>query len=394
MRAIKSVRLDNFLSFGPESEAFELGDLNVLIGANGTGKSNLIEAFELLRAAPTDFARAIRDGGGAPDWIWKGTDSTHVATLDVILEDGTPSRRPLRHRLEFSAVQSRLEVLDEAIEEVNPLPRKSDVYFYYRFQRGHPAVNVVNKEDGTARGRHIERTELAPDQSVLAQLKDSEQYPEITWLGRQLGGIQTFREWTFGRYTNLRLPQRPDLPEGHLLPDASNLGLVLQNIQHGQGNVFDDQLRRFLPRFNRLSTMVSGNTIQFYLHEPGFSAPIPATRLSDGTLRFIAILAILLAPEPPPLVCLEEPELGLHPDALAAVAELLKEAAGRMQLLVTTHSDALVAALSDQPDAVVACEREGAGTTLRRLDAEQLTELLRNYTLGDLWRMGEIGANP
>ncbi|MCY4343527.1 MAG: AAA family ATPase [Gammaproteobacteria bacterium] len=394
MRAIKSFRLDNFLSFGPESEPFEMGDLNVLIGVNGSGKSNLIEAFELLGSAPTNFASAIRDGGGAPDWIWKGADSIHVATLDAVLADGTPRGRPLRHRLEFTAVQSRVEVLDEAIEEASSLPGKDDVYFYYRFQRGRPAVNVVNTEDGKPRGRHIERTELEPDQSVLAQLKDSEQYPEITWLGRQLGGIQTFREWTFGRYTNLREPQRTDLPEGRLLPDASNLSLVLQKIQHVRGNVFDDLLRRFLPRFNRLSTMVSGNTIQFYLHEPGFSKPIPATRLSDGTLRFIAILAVLLAPEPPPLVCLEEPELGLHPDAVALVAEVLKTSAQQMQLLVTTHSDALVAALSDQPDALVACEREGAGTTLRRLDTDQLSELLKDYTLGDLWRMGEIGANP
>ncbi len=394
MRAVKSVRLDNFLSFGPESEAFEMGDLNVLIGANGAGKSNLIEAFELLRAAPTDFARAIRDGGGAPDWIWKGASSTDVATLDVILEEDTPSGRPIRHRLDFSAVQSRVEVLDEAIEEVVPLPGKSDVYFYYRFRQGRPMVNVANAEEGTERGRHLERAELAPDQSVLAQLKDSEQYPEVTWLGRRLSGVQTFREWTFGRYTDLRQPQRTDLPEGRLLPDASNLGLVLQKIEHLQGNVFDDLLRRFLPRFNRMSTMVSGSTIQFYLHEPGLSAPIPATRLSDGTIRFIAILAVLLAPDPPPLVCIEEPELGLHPDAVAMVAEVLKAAGERMQLVVTTHSDALVAALSDQPDAVVACERKGAGTTLRRLDANQLTELLRDYTLGDLWRMGEIGANP
>lgn len=394
MRAIKSVRLDNFLSFGPESEAFEMGDLNVLIGANGTGKSNLIEAFELLRAAPTDFARAIRDGGGAPEWIWKGASSTDVATLDAILEEGTPSGRPLRHRLDFSAVQNRLEVLDEAIEEVTPLQGKSDVYFYYRFRRGRPTVNVANAEEGTDRGRHLERAELEPDQSVLAQLKDSEQYPEVTWLGRRLGSIQTFREWTFGRYTDLRQPQRTDLPESRLLPDASNLGLVLQKIEHLQGNVFDDLLRRFLPRFNRMSTMVSGNTIQFYLHEPGLSAPIPATRLSDGTIRFIAILAVLLAPDPSPLVCMEEPELGLHPDAVVTVAEVLKDAAERMQLLVTTHSDALVAALSDQPNSVVACEREGVGTTLRRLDTDQLTELLKDYTLGDLWRMGEIGANP
>ncbi len=139
---------------------------------------------------------------------------------------------------------------------------------------------------------------------------------------------------------------------------------------------------------------MSGGAVQFYLHEPGFSTPIPSTRLSDGTIRFIALLASLLAPTPPPLLCIEEPELGLHPDAVASIGDLLLEAATRMQLIVTTHSDALISALSSQPETVVACERPGAGTILRRLDPEQLSVWLDKYRLGDLWRMGELGANP
>ena len=130
------------------------------------------------------------------------------------------------------------------------------------------------------------------------------------------------------------------------------------------------------------------------MHEKGFSSPIPPTRLSDGTIRFIALLATLMPPSPPPFLCIEEPELGLHPDALELIAELLVEASDRMQLLVTTHSDALVSALSNQPDAVIACERPGAGTTLKRLDPKSLSTWLDDYRLGDLWRMGELGANP
>ena len=93
------------------------------------------------------------------------------------------------------------------------------------------------------------------------------------------------------------------------------------------------------------------------------SPRLPATRLSDGTIRFIALLASLSAPQPPPLLCIEEPELGLHPDALASIGDLLLEAAERMQLIVTTHSDALVSALSNQPETVIACERPGAGNS-------------------------------
>ncbi|HIP52840.1 MAG TPA: chromosome segregation protein SMC, partial [Chromatiales bacterium] len=281
------------------------------------------------------------------------------------------------------------------IEEVEPHKGQGDVFFYYRFQRGHPAINVRNAKGATAiRPRRLKRETLLPDQSVLAQRKDPDLYPEVTWVGQRFGAIQTFREWTFGRYAPLRLPQPADLPEDRLLPDSRNLALVLNQIEHRDGRLFDELLKRFFPRFERMSTRVSGGTVQFYLHEPGFDSPIPPTRLSDGTIRFVALLATLLSPSPPPLVCIEEPELGLHPDAVTLIADLLVEASERMQIIVTTHSDALVSALTNQPDAVIACERPGASTTLRRLDPKKLASWLDDYRLGDLWRMGELGANP
>ncbi len=406
MTTIQSLRVDGLLSFAPGSQAFELGALNVLIGPNGSGKSNVMEALELLRSTPTDFAEAIRDGGGPQEWLWKGSGTSAPATVDAVLKAETPTGRPLRYRIEFTAVQHRVEVLDEAIENTEPAPGETDVYFYYRFQRGQPVINVrepgaVGDAPGTQplssprRYLRRERESLRPDQSVLAQYRDPELYPEVTWVGRRFADVRTFREWTFGRYASLRRPQPADLPEDRLLPDAKNLAMVLNRIQHGgDGRRFDDLLKRFFPRFERMTTLVSGGTVQFYLHEAGFSSPIPPTRLSDGTIRFVALLATLLSPAPPPLVCIEEPELGLHPDAVALLAELLVEASERMQLVVTTHSDALVSALTGQPDAVVACERPGAGTELRRLDPERLAHWLEQYQLGDLWRMGELGANP
>ena len=153
-------------------------------------------------------------------------------------------------------------------------------------------------------------------------------------------------------------------------------------------------MKRFFPRFERLSPWLFGGTVQLRFHETGFGTPIPAARMSDGTLRFIIMLAVLLSPEPPPLLCIDEPELGLHPDAVALMAEVLAEASERMQLVVATHSDALVSALSDRPSAIIACERPGDGTILRRLDPERLSDLLEDYTLGHLWRQGELGANP
>jgi predicted ATPase len=104
------------------------------------------------------------------------------------------------------------------------------------------------------------------------------------------------------------------------------------------------------------------------------------------------LLAILCHPKPPPLVCIEEPELGLHPDILPTLADLLKEASTRCQLIVTTHSDVLVDAMTDQPESVLVCEKDEDGTTLNRLSAKELKPWLEKYRLGELWMRGELGG--
>ena len=406
---IQRLGMRGLLSFPGDMAPVDLKPLNVLIGPNGSGKSNVIEVLELLRATPTDFAAAIRDGGGATEWLWKGENPSGSAHIDIQTGGDstglkTPTGRPLRYRLEFTSTNNRVEVVDEAIEEAEPDAGHADPIFHYRFQRGRPVIIIREKPErheetnqGLRSGRterHLKQGDLVPDQSVLAQRKEPELYPEVTWIGREFGKIQIFREWTFGRHGPLRRPQPADLPEDGPLPDNRNLALLLNQLEHRDPRRFNGWMKRFLPRFERMSIVVSGGTVQFHLHESGFGSAMPPTRLSDGTIRFIAILATLLAPEPPPLVCIEAPELGLHPDAVALIGELLIEASERMQLIVTTHSDALVSALTNVPEAVIACERPGMGTTLTRLDPERLSGWLSDYSLGDLWCMGELGANP
>ena len=236
---------------------------------------------------------------------------------------------------------------------------------------------------------------MRPDESVLSQRKEPDLYPEVAWLGQQFSGIQTFREWSFGRYAAIRKPQPATLPSDVLTTDALNLGMVLNEMGHrGHTPEFNRALKRFFPRFERVSTRVIGGTVQFYLHESGLGSPVPATRISDGTIRFLALLATLLNPSPPPIVCVEEPELGLHPDALLLIAELLVAASDRMQLIVTTHSDALVSALTEQAESVLVCERIAGATEIRRIESEKIQHWLDRYRLGDLWRIGELGGNP
>jgi predicted ATPase len=394
MALLTSLRLDGLLSFAPGSEAIPLTPLNVLIGPNGSGKSNLIEAIELLRATPTAFASAIRDGGGAREWLWKGDGGNGSATIEALIA-GTAPVPDLRYRLAFTSSGQRTEVTDEVIEEVRKRRANAqDVFFYYRFQSGRPAINVreVGKNGWTE--RHLERQSLVPDESVLSQRKDPDIYPELTWVGQQFGRVQTFREWSFGRYAALRQPQPADLPTNELAPDSRNLGLILNQLEHSDvGPELSRLLTRFLPRYQRFSTLIQGGTVQFFLHEKGLKAPVPATRLSDGTIRFLAMLALMLAPSPPPLVCIEEPELGLHPDALLLLGEVLVQASARTQLIVTTHSDTLVSALTDQADSVLVCEHIGQ-TQVRRVELEKLRHWLEKYRLGEIWRLGKLGGNP
>lgn len=228
--------------------------------------------------------------------------------------------------------------------------------------------------------------------SILTSRRDPETYPELTYLREAYAGIRIYRQWTFGRDSLLRRPQPADARNHRLEEDCSNLGLVLNRLrkQPKAKHAILNRLRDLYAGIDDFDVSVEGGTVQVFLTEGEFT--IPATRLSDGTLRYLCLLAILCDPAPPPLICLEEPELGLHPDILPGLADLLVEASGRTQLIVTTHSEILVDALTDTPEAVIVCEKRDGCTQMNRLDPERLSEWLERYRLGELWTRGELGG--
>ena len=130
-----SLHLKGFLSFGPDSQPVKLTNLNVLIGPNGVGKSNFIEAIELLHATPADFDGAIRIGGTPNDWIWHGGQEIKAARIEAMLSR-TRKTPELRYVIEFTESGSRLEISDEVLEPSKPAPR----FCYYRHGAGHPKI--------------------------------------------------------------------------------------------------------------------------------------------------------------------------------------------------------------------------------------------------------------
>ena len=382
---IQSIKLENLLSFGPDAQELKLEPLNVLIGPNGSGKSNIIEALSLLQAAPVGLPTPIRESGGVRDWIWRGEPKAPSARLEVVVED--PKGKPLRYALAFRESGRRFELIEERVENEKPDQGHEKPYIYFELQGGRAILNYR----GETR-RQLRPKEIDPEQSILARRKDPDHYPELTRLGEAFGRIRFYREWSLGRGAPPRLPQKADLPNNFLLEDGKNLGLMLSRLklEPKAKERFLKALRKLYAGVKDFEVSIEGGTVQVFLQEDDIT--MPATRLSDGTLRYLCLLAVLYHPDPPPLVCIEEPELGLHPDILPGLGELLREASECFQLIVTTHSDVLVDSLTDTPESVVVCEKHDGQTHLQRLDKNKLAYWLERYRLGELWKSGELGG--
>ena len=261
-----------------------------------------------------------------------------------------------------NAVSQAFSLADESVEETEPrLATERDVLFYYRYQNGSPAVNT--KKEGK---RSLAKDTIEAGRSILAQRRDPETYPELAWLAQNYEKIRIYREWSFGRNAVFREPQKADMRNDTLEEDFSNLGLFLNRLKTRSPiarKAILAGLKDLYDGITDFDILIEGGTVQVFFTEGDFV--IPATRLSDGTLRYLCLLAILCDPEPPPLICIEEPELGLHPDILPKVADLLRAASERTQIIVTTHSDILVDAMTDCPDVVVVCEKHEGKTEMK-----------------------------
>lgn len=374
---IERVELKDILSFGPESPPVELGPLNVLIGPNASGKSNLIRALHLLSGVPKRELLWAPDGSPSDDWIRRGRHVLMGGKIKVTLPCPTT---PLTYELGIRSVNGDFEVLSEHV-----FAGATKVLSRSEFMSTRDPSALIHAE------QNIPLT-VEPRKSALSLGRPE---PLLIQAAEALSSIAVHQDWSFGSQAPLRVPQSADFPNDTLRGDAANLGLVLNRLNQDSASKV-----RLVAGLQRLYEGIADLRVNVRCGEVAVDVKegdhrIPASHLSDGTLRYLCLLAILTDPDPPGLICLEEPELGLHPDILPTVGELLIDASTRTQLIVTTHSDVLVDALSDTPESVIVCEKHAGQTHLKRLNRHEIAGWLKRYSnsLGELWTRGHLGGN-
>lgn len=387
---LHEITIRNLLSFGTDSKPFALRPLNVLIGPNGSGKSNLLEIIGLLQAAPKDLSEPILEGGGALEWLHKYSSLTKNQSASIVATvriAGGGSTVDFRHDLRFAQLMNNLFVDNESVT-------------FERKENGQVESHIETRSNvlHPIEGRHpklIEVNRQMVDESIsmLALIREPVRHPATTGVGNFYRSIKIYREWSFGRRSSIRMPQSASARSEFLEENCSNLGLVLNGLRRHPvaKQTILDHLQDIYADITDYDVQVYGGSVQVYLEEG--KVTIPATRLSDGTLRYLCLLAILCHPNPPPLICIEEPELGLHPDVLPRLGKLIKEASERTQLIITTHSDILLDAFRQEPEDVVVTEKHDGQTVFKRLDGDKLAVWLEKYSLSNLWSSGQLGGN-
>ena len=386
---IKSITPRGLLSFGPDTPPLELGMLNVLIGPNASGKSNLFDVLGLARSIPSDLQEGVRGGGGVRSWLWE-SDAAQEPELELVVGSGDLE---LRHRIVLGAIDSELWPV---VEQVHHLP--DTLLYESRLDSLQATIRVRLRDQNPLDSRDGELVEFGypdeKDQSILAQLRSQFDYPQMTILASIYNSIQMYGTWHFGRDALLRRSQPANRRGDRLEEDYTNLGMVLNQMgtsPEAKRSIIEG-LRELYEGFTNYEAVVNSGSVQIYFTE-GKRRSIPATRLSDGTLRYLCLLAMLYNPNSLPVICIEEPELGLHPDIVAGLAKHLRAASERTQVIVTTHSDILIDALSDTPESIVVFESHDGATQMERLKRDDLSVWLEKYRLGELWTSGQIGGN-
>jgi predicted ATPase len=376
--------------------------LAVLIGPNGGGKSNFIDLLALMAEAGNgQLANGVSKRGGFPN-IAFGFDPSREVRIELRFKEALSWRVPTRGGDDKLDVRFKMaarnyafgaQVIEELVRQESLTEPSLSADIVSRGPAGavfRPAIDLGVLTTPERRG--VAFTEL-----VISQVKDSIKYPAASAVLNELAGWAFYRDIDVGPEARVRQPAliRPDVL---LVADGSNLSSVLYSIQQSHPDLWSElleDLHTAYPDFVKLTVPAGGGDGKVHLRwfeRPYEKEGMSANLLSDGTLKLLCLIAVLKSPDPPLLTCIDEPELGLHPDWIELVAELLQDAATRTQVIVATHSPQIVAKL--EPEQVIVTEKVEGETHLTQLKTADLENWLKDFSLAELWLSGEIGGRP
>lgn len=360
---IRQIIIENYKSI--HKATIDLAPINVLIGANGAGKSNLISFFELLSALYNQrLQRYILERGG----------------IGRLLHNGLKGSDKIRGVFNFSN-RNALGFVLLPTDTGGAVIATQDCF------------NSGGSPDTDYEAWHRATWDNGVSES---QIRDNK-----TWRAGYLQKfLQSFTVYHFhdtSRTSAMR--QACDVEDNrYLRHDASNLPAFLYRLQQTEPRVFtliEQTIRSIAPYFKRFSlapSPLSPNQMTLVWEEQDSDMYLDAQSLSDGTLRFIALTTLLLQPNPPQTIVIDEPELGLHPAAIEKLAALVRVASHKAQVIIATQSSSFVSCF--EPKDIVVVERKEGSTAFVRPDKERLTSWLEDYSLGELWEKNLIGGRP
>jgi predicted ATPase len=344
---------------------FELGALNVLIGANGAGKSNFVDFFRMLRAmADESFQVFVTKCGGADGFFHMGAQHTPKISAELVFGQNA-------YGFDLSATAKNQMMIDQETTRCN----------------------------GSEQVRKHGQLE-----SVLRSLNEETSRQAAASPGGGNSIYKAVSNWMVYHVhdTSLLAPMRREQSvrdRDILRHDASNIApflLKLREKHEGNYSLIRDTVRMVAPFFEdfRLEPEMKGpaELVRLEWRQKESNYPFQPYQLSDGTIRFICLATALLQPTPPAIIVLDEPELGLHPLAIALLASLIESASERMQVILSTQSPTLLNQF--RPEDVIVVNRQAGRSTFTRLDMEMLREWLEEYSVAELWQKNVLQGGP
>ncbi|MDX8404708.1 MAG: AAA family ATPase [Mariprofundus sp.] len=356
IRGFKSIR---------ELNGFELKSLNLFIGGNGVGKSNLISFFRLLRdLVDGKFNRYIKDAGGVSDLLYNGRKVTQKMEFEVRF-----GVRGYRFNIEPGPSEDALLT--------------GEARYYQPGASGWWGLG--DSPDGTSR--------LVRE--VTANGADS-QYSKPVY-----SAISSWQIYHFHDTSATAAMRHYEIVQDNkaLRFNASNIAPYLLSLRAKEPRVYADILNAVhlvMPFFDDflldIAEFGEKQKVNLSWRQKESDFPMQPYHLSDGSIRFICLAVALLQPHPPSTIIIDEPELGLHPEAIAVLAELIQDASTRTQVIVATQSPALINYFSI--DDLVVVSRKNGQSTFERLNANDFAVWLEDYSVGELWTKNVIAGGP